>query len=98
MAPHVDLPTSFVEAAEALSSFPHVPVTVITATRGLTDPCHEPPCEEIQATWMKVQEEFAATLTTDVRHVLSDTGHFVHLYDPELVDMEIRALLARTEH
>ena len=99
IAPHVDLPTSLVEAAEALPSFPHVPVTVITATRGLTDPCDEQlPCDELQVVGLKIQDEFAATLTPDARHVLVDTGHFVHVDDPDLVVMEIRALLARIEY
>ena len=99
MVPHVKVPTSFVQAAEALPSFPHIPVTVITATRGFTDPCDDQlPCAELQAIWLKVEDEFAATLTPDARHVLADTGHFVHVDDPDLVEMEIRALLARTEH
>ena len=92
-------PTSLVEAAEALPSFPHIPVTVITATRGWTDPCDEQlPCAEMQAIWLKTQDEFAATLTPDARHVLAETGHYVHVDDPDLVVLEIRALLARTAH
>ena len=72
---------------------------MITATRGLTDPCDEQlPCDEMQVIWLKIQDEFAATLTPDARHVLADTGHYVHVDDPDLVVMEIRALLARTEH
>ena len=99
MVPHVNLPTSFEEAAEALPSFPHIPVTVITATRGFTDPCDDQlPCDELQAIWLNAQDEFATALTPDARHVLADTGHFVHVDDPRLVEMEIRALLARTEH
>ena len=97
--PHVDLATSLVEAAEALPSFPRIPVTAITAKRGFTDPCDERlPCDEMQATWLEIQDEFAATLTPDARHVLADTGHYVHVDDPHLVVNEIRALLARTEH
>ena len=98
MVPHVDWPTSLVEAAEALPSFPHIPVTVITATRGWTDPCDEQlPCAEMQAIWLKTQDEFAATLTPGARHVLAETGHYVHVDDPDLVVVEIRALLAQTE-
>ncbi len=97
--PHVDLPTSLVQAAEALPSFPRIPVTVITATRGFTgDPCEQLPCDEMQAIWLKIQDEFGATLTPDVRHVLAETGHHVHVDDPDLVVAEIRALLARTKH
>ena len=99
IVPHVDLPTSLAEAADALRSFPRIPVTVITATRGLTDPCDEQlPCDEMQTIGLMIQDEFAAALTPDARHVLADTGHFVHVDDPDLVVMEIRALLARTEH
>ena len=98
-APHVDLRTSLVEAAEAVPSFPRIPVTVLTATRGFSgDPCEQLPCDEMQAIWLKIHDEFAATLTPDARHVLADTGHYVHVDDPDLVVMEIRALLARTEH
>jgi pimeloyl-ACP methyl ester carboxylesterase len=97
--PHVDLRTSLVEAAEAVPSFPRIPVTVITATRGFTDPCDEQlPCDEMQAIWLKIHDEFAATLTPGARHVLTETGHYVHVDDPDLVVLEIRALLARTEH
>ena len=96
MVPHVDLPTSLVEAAEALPSFPPIPVTVITGTRPLYD--DQLPSDKMQAIWLKAQDEFAATLTPDARHVLAETGHYVHVDDPDLVVMEIRALLARTEH
>jgi pimeloyl-ACP methyl ester carboxylesterase len=37
-------------------------------------------------------------VTPDARHVLADTGHFVQGDDPDLVETEIRALLARIEH
>jgi len=99
MVPHVNLPASLVEAAEALPSFPPIPVTVITATREPTDPSDEQlPFDKMQAIWLKTQDEFAAAVTPNARHVLADTGHFVHVDDPDMVEMEIRALLARTEH
>jgi pimeloyl-ACP methyl ester carboxylesterase len=95
----VDWRKSLVEAAAALPSFPPIPVTVITATRGFTDPCDEQlPCDKMQAIWLDVQDQFAITLTPDARHVLADTGHYVHDEDPDLVEVEIRALLARIEH
>lgn len=93
--PHVDFATSLREAGEAFGSFPDIPLTVITATRG-----HEPgcglglPCDEIQAVWLEVQSEYAA-LTPDARHVLADTSHYVHDDDPDLVISEIEALLDR---
>ena len=93
--PHVDFATSLREAAEAFDSFPDIPLTVITATRG-----HEPgcdlglPCDEIQAVWLEVQADYAA-LTPDARHVLADTSHYVHDDDPDLVTREIEALLDR---
>jgi hypothetical protein len=91
----VDWPTSLLEAAEALPSFPPVPVTVITATHSFTDPCDEQlPCDELQALWLEAQDKFAATLTPDARHVLADTGHYAHEDDPDLVETEISALLA----
>ena len=97
--PTLTCATSLVEAAEAVPSFPRIPVTVLTATRGFSgDPCEQLPCDEMQAIWLKIQGEFAATLTPDARHVLADTGHYVHVDDPDLVVMEIRALLARTKH
>jgi pimeloyl-ACP methyl ester carboxylesterase len=51
----------------------------------------------MQAIWLEVQDQFAATLTPDARHVLADTGHYVHEDDPDLVEKEIRGLLARIE-
>lgn len=93
--PYVDWPTSLVEAADALPSFPDVPVTVITATRSFLDPCDEQlPCDELQAIWLDAQNDFAA-VTPDARHVLADTGHYVQDGDPDLVEAEIRALLRR---
>ena len=94
--PYVDWPTSLSEAAEALPSFPPVPVTVITATHAFTHPCDEQlPCDELQALWLEAQDTFATTLTPDARHVVADTGHYAHEDDPDLVETEIRALLAR---
>jgi pimeloyl-ACP methyl ester carboxylesterase len=51
----------------------------------------------MQAIWLELQDEFATTLTPDARHVLADTGHYVQDEDPDLVETEIRALLARIE-
>jgi pimeloyl-ACP methyl ester carboxylesterase len=97
--PYVDWPTSLWEAADSLPSFPPVPVTVITATRGWSDPCEEQlPCDELQALWLELQDQFATALTPDARHVLADAGHYVQEQDPDLVTTEIRALLARIEH
>jgi pimeloyl-ACP methyl ester carboxylesterase len=97
--PFVDFPTSLGEAADSLPSFPHVPVTVITATRGFTKSCDEQmPCEKMQAIWLDLQDRFAATLTPDAHHVLAKTGHYVQEEAQDLVVTEIRALLARLEH
>ena len=97
--PYVDWPSSLLEAAEALPLFPAIPVTVISATRSFTDPCDEQlPCDELQAIWLEAQDDFATALTPDARHVLADTSHYVHEDDPDLVEKEIRTLLARTEH
>jgi pimeloyl-ACP methyl ester carboxylesterase len=94
----VDLRASLLEAADALPTFPPVPITVITATRSSTEPCDEQlPCDKMQAIWLELQDEFATTLTPDARHVLADTGHYVQDEDPDLVETEIRALLARIE-
>jgi pimeloyl-ACP methyl ester carboxylesterase len=94
--PHVDWPTSLAEAADALRSFPDVPVTVITATRSFLEPCDEQlPCDELQAIWLAAQDEFVSSLAPDARHVLAETGHYVHDGDPELVEREVRDLLAR---
>jgi pimeloyl-ACP methyl ester carboxylesterase len=93
--PYVDWPTSLEEAADALASFPDVPVTVITATRSFIDPCDEQlPCDELQTIWLEAQDGFASVMP-DSRHVLADTSHYVHEDDPDLVETEIRALLAR---
>jgi pimeloyl-ACP methyl ester carboxylesterase len=93
--PYVDWPASLEEAADALPSFPDLPVTVITATRSFTDPCDEQlPCDELEAIWLEAQDDFAS-LTPDARHVLADTGHYVHEDEPDLVETEIRALLAQ---
>ncbi|MBA2264399.1 MAG: alpha/beta hydrolase [Chloroflexi bacterium] len=91
--PYVDFLASLDQAADAYETFPDIPLTVITATRGMTDPCMEGmPCEAMQTVWLEVQDEYAA-LTPDARHVLADTGHYVHDDDPELVVAEIKAIL-----
>jgi pimeloyl-ACP methyl ester carboxylesterase len=96
--PYVDWPTSLSDAADALPSFPPLPVTVITAARSFTEPCDEQlPCDEMQAIWLDVQDQFATSITRDARHVLADAGHYVHEDNPDLVETEIRALLARIE-
>lgn len=93
--PYVDFLASLDEAADAYGAFPDIPLTVITATRGMTDPCMEGmPCEAMQTVWLEVQDEYAA-LTPGARHVLADTGHYVHDDDPELVVAEIKAMLER---
>jgi pimeloyl-ACP methyl ester carboxylesterase len=96
--PYVDWPTSLVEAGDSLPSFPDVPVTVITSTHGMTNPCDEQmPCKEMEAVWLQVQTQFAADLP-DAHHVLANTGHYIHEDDPDLVLRELSSLLARVDH
>lgn len=95
--PFVDWPTSLEQARAAMAGFPDIPLTVITATRSFLDPCDpELPCEELQPIWLDAQETYAA-LTPDARHVLADTSHYVHEDDPDLVEQEIRDLLAKAD-
>lgn len=95
--PFVDWPTSLEQAADARAAFPAIPLTVISATRGFLDPCDpELPCEVMQDIWIKAQEGYAA-LTPDARHVEADTTHYVQNDDPDLVEQEIRDLLARID-
>ena len=95
--PFVDWPTSLDQAREAMGAFPAVPLTVITATRSFLDPCDpELPCEDLQAIWLDAQEAYAA-LTPDARHVLADTSHYVQNDDPDLVEREIRDVLAQLD-
>lgn len=95
--PFVDWPTSLDQAREAMEGFPPIPLTVITATRSFLDPCDpELPCEQLQEIWIEAQETYGE-LTPDARHVLADTTHYVHNDDPELVEQEIRDLLAKAD-
>jgi pimeloyl-ACP methyl ester carboxylesterase len=95
--PYVDWPTSLGQAGEAMAAFPDIPLTMITATRSFLEPCNEQlPCEALQEIWIDAQTEYAE-LTPDTRHVLAETGHYVHNDDPELVVAEIRMLLERLE-
>ena len=93
--PFVDWPSSLDQARAAMPDFPDIPLTVITATRSFLDPCDpELPCEELQPIWLHAQEAYAG-LTPDARHVLAETTHYVHNDDPDLVEREIRDLLAK---
>ena len=93
--PFVDFTTSLAEAGAALDTFPDVPLTVVTAAHGFGTACDQDlPCEAMQSVWLDVQDEYAA-LTSDARHVLADTGHYVHEEDPDLVVAEIEAMLDR---
>jgi pimeloyl-ACP methyl ester carboxylesterase len=94
--PFVDWPTSAREPADSLPSFPSLPVTVISGTRTFIDRCEDGfPCAELQAIWLDGHVRFAATLTPDARHVLANTGHYVQEEDPDLVELEVRTILAR---
>lgn len=91
--PYVDWPTSLDQAHGAMPRFPEVPLTVITATRAFLEPCNpQLPCEDLQAIWLDAQEVYG-DLAPGARHVLADTGHYVHDDDPDLVEAEIRSLL-----
>ena len=80
-----------------MGSFPAIPLTVVTATRSFLEPCDpELPCEALQSIWLDAQEVYAG-LTPDARHVLADTSHYVHNDDADLVEREIRDLLARVD-
>lgn len=93
--PYVDWPTSLNQARAAMAAFPDVPLTVISATRAFLEPCDPMlPCEDLQAIWIDAQETYG-DLTPGARHVLADTGHYVHEDDPDLVEAEIRSLLER---
>ena len=92
--PFVDFTTSLAEAGAALDTFPHLPLTVITAEHGFGASCDQDlPCEAMQSAWLEMQAEYAA-LTPDARHVRADTGHYVHDENPDLVVAEIEAMLA----
>lgn len=93
--PHVDFMASLQEAAAEEGSFPEVPLTVITATEGLTEGtgCSRGlPCVEMQAIWLELQDEYAA-LRPDARHIETPTSHYVHDDDPDLVVAEIVRML-----
>ena len=93
--PYVDWATSVGQAAADLDAYPAIPTTVITATRAFLDPCDpELPCEALQNIWIEVQQELADAI--GARQVLADTGHYVHVDDPDLVEREIRAILERS--
>ncbi|HEU0237365.1 MAG TPA: alpha/beta hydrolase [Candidatus Limnocylindrales bacterium] len=95
--PYVDWPTSLDQGREAMLRFPDVPLTVITATRSFLDPCDpELPCEQLQPIWLDAQDRYAE-LTSGARHILADTSHYVHNDDPDLVEQEIRELLANLD-
>jgi hypothetical protein len=69
-------------------------VTVI-ATRSFLEPRDALlPCEQLQALWLDAQAAYAH-LTSQTKHVLAETSHYVHDDDPDLVVSEIRALLDR---
>lgn len=96
--PFVDWPTSLDQARAAMPDFPAVPLTVITATRSFLDPCDpELPCEDLQPIWIDAQETYATALTPDARHALAETSHYVHNDDPDMVEREIRDLLAKVD-
>lgn len=94
--PYIDWYGSLLDAAGAYRDFPDVPLTVITATRGWANCGDGLPCDELQEIWIRVQESYTL-LAPDTRHVLADTGHYVHDDEPELVVAEIQALLQRVE-
>jgi pimeloyl-ACP methyl ester carboxylesterase len=93
--PHVDFMASLQEAGAEEGSFPEVPLTVITATRGLAEGtgCSRGlPCDEMQAIWLELQDGYAA-LRPDARHIETPTSHYVHDDDPDLVVDEIVRIL-----
>ena len=93
--PFVDFTSSLAEAGTAYSSFPDIPLTVITATHGFASACEQQlPCDAMQSVWLEVQAEYAS-LTPGARHVLANTGHYIHEEDPDLVVSEIEAMLER---
>jgi pimeloyl-ACP methyl ester carboxylesterase len=95
--PYVDWPTSLEQAGEAMTAFPDIPLTVITAARSFLEPCDEQlPCEALQQIWLDAQDQYAA-LTPSARHVVAETSHYVHTDDPDLVLSEIRMLLDQLE-
>jgi pimeloyl-ACP methyl ester carboxylesterase len=93
--PYVDFSTSLADAGTAISRFPAIPLTVITATHGFASACDQGlPCDEMQAVWLEVQDDYAS-LTPNARHIRVDTGHYVHQERPDVVIHEIEALLER---
>jgi pimeloyl-ACP methyl ester carboxylesterase len=93
--PHVDFATSLADARDAIARFPAIPLTVITATHGFASACERGlPCEEMQAVWLDVQDDYAS-LTSNARRVRVDTGHYVQQEQPDVVISEILALLER---
>jgi len=85
----VDFRASEQEAAAELTSFPAIPLTVITASHSMDPWCAEGlPCASMQAVALELGDEYA-TLGPDARHLVVATSHYVQDDNPDLVVSEI---------
>lgn len=87
----------------ALDSLDDLPLIVLTAGKGLTAESlqaiglpAEYPVDQIQDVWLTLQEELAGLSSAGTQLIAEDSGHAVHLEQPELVIEAIRDLVSRT--
>lgn len=81
---------SLKQVAAIYGQLPPIPLTVISSRKHerFDDDPPDYPYDAVQRGWADLQAEHAR-LRPDARHVPADTGHYVHIDDPDLVLREI---------
>ncbi len=97
----IDFDASFAQLREAAAAQPLPPLPLFVLTRGIPASAEVPPevrsalpadfpWEAFDTVWQSLQDELA-TLAPDDRHVMAtESGHYIHLDQPQLVIAAIR--------
>lgn len=100
----MDLDASFAQMREAATAHPLPPLPLAVLTHGVPLGAELPPeaqsalpadfpWDTFEAVWQELQTELAA-LTPDARHVIAtESGHYIHLQQPELVIDAVREVV-----
>jgi pimeloyl-ACP methyl ester carboxylesterase len=95
LAPHAQNQSQNEEYSPLPLLFDHLPLVVLTASRRHLKQKVDPAFEK---NWQQLQTELARLSASSTHRVVADSGHYLHLDQPQVVLEAVRAVVEATNH